>query len=434
MKKSQLEHGLKHGDYQRYRQYCAKRLNRIRKALGYVQASAIKNRMQFSKKPVTTQLVFDSKKNEKDAVLLLYIPMICAERAWAYAMQLKQEIEKDPRKRYHMIRRFRKAVVFSDQLKTLCNSDASRCDARTKLETTAYADYLRGIYFFEVENWAKAAELLKKSQTIYEQLLKVINDEELLGIYKQRIDEIKPTLRYCAFNIGDQSASDKSEFISKMKTEVGGIEDASVAHKIEQLINQTREKQSESLSEVVWLGKTIFIKHETIRSFLAQLADDAANDWNELSTYETLIFECRDCLQLLRDNNLSDKSTLYLYLSFIRSDLIIKRNLRLIETLTNPLDILRQYEIIIGSLNEIKSLNVSQLFNDYDQVERFNSEIDARIVVYKAHRCYYIGHVPGQDWKESVALLHRSSQYAQEAIQNEFVTKQVCFRLNVKSN
>lgn len=117
------------------------------------------------------------------------------------------------------------------------------------------------------------------------------------------------------------------------------------------MISQTSEKQPDSF-DIEWLGKTMFIKHDKILEFLEQLKDPN-NDWNQLNCFEQMIFDCRDCLQLLRDNNL-DKSSQYFYLTYLRLDLIIKRNRLLITTLQNPSDLLRQYEAIIGCYNEIK--------------------------------------------------------------------------------
>lgn len=175
----------------------------------------------------------------------------------------------------------------------------------------------------------------------------------------------------------------------------------------------------DSFSEIDWLGKMVFVKHEKIRTFLLQLKD-TSNKW-DFAFYEQMIFECRDCLQLLRDTN-SDKSSLYVYLTYIRLDLIAKRNLQLIQTLHNHSDLLRQYEIIIGCYNEIKSLNISQFFTDHYLVEKFFTEIDAQIIVYKAYRCYYIGHVAKHNWKESIALLDRAAFYCKEALNNEYIT------------
>jgi len=43
-----------------------------------------------------------------------------AERAWAYAMQLRQEANTEPRKKYHLLGRLRKAVVYALQFQQLC--------------------------------------------------------------------------------------------------------------------------------------------------------------------------------------------------------------------------------------------------------------------------------------------------------------------------
>ncbi|OTF72213.1 hypothetical protein BLA29_001326 [Euroglyphus maynei] len=415
IKQSQLQHGLKHGDYQRYRQYCAKRLRRIRKALGFVQSVGSKNRSTYQPKPVTTQVAFDEKnQNSKNAIKYLYIPLICAERSWAYAMQCKQEASTETRRKFHMIRRLRKAVYWSTKLRDLCNDENSRCDARTKLETCAYADYLKGLYHFELDQWQQASDLLNSAQNIYEQLYKVLKDEEIMSLYKQRLDEIKPTLRYCAFNIGEKKIGAK-ELIKEIKN------DQTLSNKIDQLISQTSEKQPEAF-DVEWLGKTMFIKHEKILGFLDQLKDPN-NDWSQLSFFEQMIFDCRDCLQLLRDNN-ADKSSQYFYLTYVRLDLIIKRNRLLITTLQNPSDLLRQYEAIIGCYNEIKAMNLSQSFPDSFLVEKFMAEIDAQTVAYKAYRCYYIAHVAKENWKESIAMLNRSAHYCQESLHSEYVSKE----------
>ena len=438
IKQSQLQHGLKHGDYQRYRQYCAKRLRRIRKALGFVQSVGSKNRTTYQPKPVTPQIAFEEKnQSSKNAIKYLYIPLICAERSWAYAMQCKQEASTETRRKFHMIRRLRKAVYWSTKLRDLCNDENSRCDARTKLETCAYADYLKGLYYFELDQWQQASDLLNSAQNIYEQLYKVLKDEEIMSWYKQRIDEIKPTLRYCAFNIGEQKIGAK-ELIKEIKN------DQTLSNKIDvsqfeitdfktesnqkkkhfsrsqQLISQTTEKQPDAF-DVEWLGKTMFIKHDKILRFLDQIKD-TNNDWSQLSFFEQMIFDCRDCLQLLRDNN-ADKSSQYFYLTYLRLDLIIKRNRLLITTLQNPSDLLRQYEAIIGCYNEIKLMNLSQSFPDSFLVEKFMAEIDAQTVAYRAYRCYYIAHVGKENWKESIAMLNRSAHYCKESLQSEYVSK-----------
>lgn len=62
----------------------------------------------------------------------LHIPLMDAERAWSHAMELKLLANTELRKKFHYIRRLRKAASHATQLEELCSGDV--CDARTKLE------------------------------------------------------------------------------------------------------------------------------------------------------------------------------------------------------------------------------------------------------------------------------------------------------------
>ncbi|XP_054160646.1 signal recognition particle subunit SRP68-like [Oppia nitens] len=420
VKETQSQHGLKHGDYHRYRQYCSRRLNRLRRSLNYVQSSG-KARSTYQPKLVTNQLVTEAKTAKKDPIRYLMIPLMCAERSWAHAMQLKQEANTEPRKKFHMMRKYKKAVNYGNSLQTICNTEPTKCDARTKLEASAYASYLTGLFYFETEEWIKASEFLKKAQTIYEKLFQTIADEEVAAHYKQRCDEIKPTLRYCAFNIGDQNIG--AQDLSRMQSEVNEMDDQLLVNKLDQLILQAREKQSVTLSEIQWLGKTISIKQEKIRTFLL-LIQDLVIGSAKVSQIEKIIFECRDCLQLLRETN-QEKSLLFNYLSYLRLDLTIGRNLQLIKTLQNSSEMIRPFEIIIGSFNEMQSLPLEQFYGSSNALDLFNKQIEAKITTFKAFRCYHIGNFNKNNWKESVALLHRSTQYCKDAINDPNTTNEM---------
>lgn len=216
MKDAQSQHGLKHSDYHRYRAYCARRVKRIRKSLNFIQATGSKARTTFAKKTVTNQMVVDAVKAKKDPLRYLYIPLICAERCWAHAMALKQDANTEHRKKFHLIRKLKKSVQYAHELLILCNREPTKCDARTKLESQAYYSYLSGIFYFETEKWRKASNLLQKAQAIYTKLCEAIGDEDTAVLYKQRIDELKPTLRFCSFNLGDK---DSKNFLDNLKGE-----------------------------------------------------------------------------------------------------------------------------------------------------------------------------------------------------------------------
>ena len=68
----------------------------------------------------------------------LYIPLVCAERAWALGMELKQAANTEHRKRFHLMRRLQRAIKHANELVQLCDG-SERCDARTRLEAQVSA-------------------------------------------------------------------------------------------------------------------------------------------------------------------------------------------------------------------------------------------------------------------------------------------------------
>ena len=94
---------------------------------------------------------------------LIIVPLMSAERAWSYAMQLKFEMNSEARKKFHMINRLRKAKVHADALEQLC-ADSTIVDARSKLETQAYAYWITG-KFFSKKNSDNVKKLEKADTT-----------------------------------------------------------------------------------------------------------------------------------------------------------------------------------------------------------------------------------------------------------------------------
>lgn len=56
-----------------------------------------------------------------------------AERAWAYAMELRPQTNTEPRKHFSLLKKLRRAEEYAEQLEELCNA-CSQADPRTKLE------------------------------------------------------------------------------------------------------------------------------------------------------------------------------------------------------------------------------------------------------------------------------------------------------------
>lgn len=284
---------------------------------------------------VFQEVTLDNLKDEK----FLYIPLIQAERAWGYAMQLKQESNTDFRKRFHLVARLRKAVNHTLHLEYICQSPL--CDARTKLEAQAYSNWMQGMLHLELKEWKAANEKLVLCQTIYEKLSSALNEEEQV-VYKQRVEELKPNLRFCAYNIGDSTAQ---EDLVNLRN--AGNADFDI------LVAETREKQAASLLEVSWRGRTVPVRLEKIRVFLlafkgleSSLAKATDSD-GQLSVYDTVLLDCKEAIQSLKEDlqapatkvkahaetpsPLNSQQYLLSYLIFLRTTLTIDRNLVMVE-------------------------------------------------------------------------------------------------------
>ncbi|XP_074647585.1 signal recognition particle subunit SRP68-like [Tubulanus polymorphus] len=432
IKEAHLQHGLRHGDYQRYRSYCARRIRRIRKSLHFPQG----NKYKVQHKKITEDMLKDSR--------YLCLPLMESERAWSYAMQLKSEANTEPRKKFHMISRLKKAVSHADDLEKLCKS--GRVDARTKLEAQAYSSWMQGTLYFEQENWKLCMELFTKAKTIYEKLSTAFT-EDLQVLYKQRVEEIAPNIRYCAYNIGDKSAIDD---LMQMRLK-SGKEDL-LTSQIDDLLTQTREKQTATLSEVSWRGHQIPVKNEKVRLFLLSVQasekeiKEATTIDSKISVYESMFKECIDALQALRDELKNDPNfkiaqkgqkiegqvsklqMLHTYVTYLRLTKTIERNLLMIQNLEEglhskkqqregkkipkPQDLARLYEIIVQNLTDIPNLPG---FEDDDSIQ---TEVDTEILGYKAFRCFYIAktYASVKKWPEALALYERVLKYANQSL------------------
>lgn len=412
IKNAQNQHGLKHNDYHRYRSYCTRKLKRVRKSLK--QSASGRSKGIYLKK-VINEVVIDACANKKDPLRYLLIPLFCAERTWSYGQALKLEANSEHRKKYHSIRKFRKSLTYSSNLESLCNDEPNQCDLRSKLESQAYNAYLHGMFNFEIEQWSKSSEYLKKTQAIYSKLINILDDSENQDIYRQRIDELKPTLRYCAFNLNEKDAG---EMIKNINSD--DVQDEFLARKLDELLALEKEKSSVLITEVKWLGKTIEVKNDKIRMFLIDINEHIDQDNVKENKIEKKFFESKDCLQFLRDNN-QERTALYCYLSYLRLRLSCKRSLELIKNLKNPknsLELVRPYEIIVSSLSEINSLPLNQYFTNEKEINNLLEQNELQITAYKALRVFQIGSSQCLEFKESIALLHRCNQYIEKCLRN----------------
>lgn len=293
IKDLQTLHGVKYENYQRYRSYCSRRLHRLRRSLNVHQgvASSAKARHQRGRKLMDISNAMILEAGEKDPEYgerMVLIPLCLAERAWSYAMQLKQETSDQPRRRFHLVRRLKKAAEHAQRFEKLCHDPESPCTDRTKLEATAYTAYITGLYQVERENWAEAKNNLSKALSIYFKLSVSIRKDEVLEHYRQRIDELRASLRYCTFNLSDEDSKKQVAELEVELPQVLKFHDLAFRHAklfIEQGVSQQSEPPAKLLDQTkdVETAKMEIDKPTKAKTVVAPVsgADDEEDEFEE---------------------------------------------------------------------------------------------------------------------------------------------------------
>lgn len=327
--------------------------------------------------------------------------------------------------------------MYSLQLQTLVNSDF--CDARTKLEAEAYNAFIHGSYYFELSQWKEAAENLKKAQLVYENLIQALPEDEQV-LYKNRVDEITPSLRYCAYNIGENTSMND---LLEMRGQ-------GMLQNLDSLVAQTKTEQTDAFQSAEWRGRKVTVRPQKVRLFLLSIQDlnksvEKGKDYQaKIDIIENVLLDCKDAISALKDEikqdpklrlqpqegQISSIQFLLSYLSYIRLKLTLERNLYLIGQAKQNMeeekptesakkvraqDISRLYEIILQNIAELQQLNGVE--ND----KEYQAEIETLSFGFKAFRCYYIALtlINMKRWKEAVSMYERSLKYANDALKQK---------------
>eukprot|EP00042_Codosiga_hollandica_P048911 m.559045 g.559045 ORF g.559045 m.559045 type:complete len:606 (+) comp57765_c0_seq2:1091-2908(+) len=424
IKDTQRQQGLRHSDYLRYRQYCSRRLQRLRNVLKFHCGKG----KVFQKQTVDATLV------AKD-IRYLHIILFEIERAWSFYMQLKQSSSLEHRHIFHARNRLRKAVAHAKTLDQLAES--CTLDPRTKLEITAYTNWINASLHFELEHWEEAAVSFVNSRLIYEKLSSACAELQK-PIYVQRVDEITANVRFCAHNLG---SADPSELL-KMRSQATDANMASLAERLDEAVLESRKAETESASEVNWQGRTVAVKNEKFRISLVkartkefeidQSAKSAAYD-ALMTLYDELFIEYNDALSILnvdiqaeerlQAKSASQKSELVLaqlkflrsYVSYLKLTRTMERNMLMIahmqQTSSKPGDVIRLYDILLQNVLDLEELETLK------GNMAFAKKTAAQTLYFKAFRCVALAdsHRSDERLAEASALYDRALTYCRQA-------------------
>lgn len=238
---------------------------------------------------------------------------------------------------------------------------------------------MHGSLHFELQLWSSAAENLKKAQVIYEKLASTLPEDQQLH-YRQRVDEISPSLRYCAYNIGDDKAVDLLELRSQ-----------GILENFDTLISQSKEKVAAVLHEVTWFGVKVPIRNDRVKLFLVSIEklddsiNNADNNQAKIKILEDMFIDLRDVIAEVRKVVNENKEQLLLaYLLSIRIERTVQRNLLLIRQTKKPQDVCRLLDITIQQVNEL--MQFEHLQDNKNAQKHYENELHA----YKTLRTYYM--------------------------------------------
>jgi signal recognition particle subunit SRP68 len=402
-KAAQGAHGMKHGDYARYRAYCTRRLLRMRRATKLQQG-----RGRFAPRPV------EAADAARDARALA-IPLAEAERAWAAAMEIKKEFAgplgpgkkevPEGQLRRRVIGRLKRAVQAAERLRVLCVAVA---DEQTVLEAEAYAKWMVATLELEREEWAKALGAFEIVGKVYAGMIAMLGGSAASGVFEERADEVATAVRFCRYNLNRSGGLGGGD--EELLTSAGGVDDASMlGQKIDAVLATARKKAAQNLGHVEWCGTRVPLRSEPVREAIVvatqsykSLRDDQSRRAS-VDAYDSVFIAYNEAIQLVNreltefrlatttsaDERIAELELLVAYLTHGRISHTIDRNILLVESFKSkrtakPEDLVRLYDNLVQNMSDILSLA------GVDTDAATSNHAEARRICFRSHRCFHL--------------------------------------------
>ncbi|KAI7752335.1 hypothetical protein M8C21_014822 [Ambrosia artemisiifolia] len=402
LKSAQMQHGLRHGDYTRYRRYCTARLRRLYKSLKFTHG-----RGKYNKKAITVTTVTE--------VRFLHVVLYTAERAWSHAME-KRQLPDGPnaRQRSYLIGRLRKAVKWATLFAELC---AIKGDSRTSLEAEAYASFMKGNLLFEQDqNWdiaLKSFKSARQAMVVYEELGKY-GDLDNQVLCRERVEELEPSIRYCLHKIGESNLQ-ASELVH-----IGEIEGPALdlfKAKLEAVMAEARTQQAASMTEFNWLGhrfpisnaktRVAILKAQELEKELHDRMEGALPAEKRLAVYDKIFAAYHEARGSIRndlatagssENIKDDLSGLDKAIGAVLGQRTIERNQLLVsiaksklskardeknEKVTKPEELVRLFDLLLQNTSDLSDLLSSGRDRKEEEVALYE-ECEIKSLIFRA--------------------------------------------------
>lgn len=401
---SQSSHGLKHSDYARYRAYCTRRLARLRSATATSNKQVTQNH-RYAQHVITSE---DALANPR----ALVIPLVQAERDWAFAMDVKRTQPAGParaRRRVHA--KLTRAVQHSATLSALCRQVA---DETTVLEAEAYASAMQAALALEREQWSSALAAFELAHKIYAGMAGVRTGTSAAALFERRVEDVAQAMRFCRYNLarsggGEDDVNGANGDAALLQGLRAGSDAAMssdlIAEKIEAALAEARRRAAVSFGNVEWCGVEIALRSERVReAVLTAEEEGAAFEKREAvaDDYDKLFLVLNDAVKVVNDelaqfrasesaggDRVRELELLVAYLTHKRLKHTVSRNLLLVEALrtrrgAKPEDFVRLFDNLIGNMSDVLALP------GVEEDASMSNEAEGRRKVFQMRRCFHL--------------------------------------------
>ncbi|OBZ86209.1 Signal recognition particle subunit SRP68 [Choanephora cucurbitarum] len=389
---SRMTYGLRHQDYQRYREYSTNRVRRLRQILKLAQA----NSKSTNARKALPETFHDAR--------YLHLFVYESERAWAFAMELKHASTNsiDTRPQHHLIKRLKRASQYAEQLHQHCQQQS--VDDRTLLDAKAYASSMKGYLLFEQQQWKEALDLFIQSRMIYARFAQIAHAEQEALCYAA-MDELDPTIRFCAYRL--QLDQDVEKLVDQHPL------DKSVQDQLDALSVESSQKNS----PVQWREKTVTIKYPGLAETIQEAQQ--SNSWTEAEKLvKKAVKEDKEATAKVTSSK-SAKATeaLQYVFTFVEYHVFGSQIKHHLSTISNqslkPQQRIQLYDNILKNITYFWDLPLVR------EDMALDGEMNVLDLYYKGCRCVHVAAAYNEMKKtlESLALYQKAQSYVVQAKQ-----------------
>jgi len=192
-------------------------------------------------------------------------------------MMLKRDSAAEPRKKFHAVRKLKKAAKYASTLNDICqrlHQEKTEIESapkiksvlgeRASLETQAYSATMKGFVSFEQQAWEETVKYLTEAREIYQGLAKTAGNQRDELLTQAAIDAIDPNLKYSLYNLRVDQGDEKD--VGKLLEMLRGADGQNemVQAKVQSLLSQRLSERAHDMNAVEFRKQQIPVRNEKL--------------------------------------------------------------------------------------------------------------------------------------------------------------------------